>query len=85
MIDPKILPLIRCPLDGQPLEIASSDLIAQLNEQIKAGELRDRADGKVSETVDEGLITADGQRFYPARKGIPTLIVDQAIDLAEPR
>lgn len=83
MIDPKILPLIRCPLDGQSLELASDELLAKLNQRIEAGELRDRAEMQVTEKLEAGLVTADQSRFYPARGGIPTLIVDNAIELHE--
>lgn len=82
MIDPKILTLIRCPLDGQSLELATAKLITHLNEQIEAGELRDRAEGLVQEPMDAALVTADGKRVYPARGGIPTLVVDNAIEIS---
>lgn len=81
MIDPKLLEMIQCPIDGQPLQIADSDLVATLNEKIRRGEIRDHSDQSVSEPLEEGLITLDGKRIYPSRKSIPTLVVDHAIDL----
>lgn len=81
MIDPKLLNLIRCPIDGQTLELADSDFVDRLNEKIEAGEIRDRSDQVVSDKLQQGLITSSGSRVYPSRSGIPTLIADNAIEI----
>jgi len=81
MIDPIILELIRCPLDGQPLSMAPTELIERINREIAQQSVRDRADGRVTEALDEGLITADGTRLYPVRGGIPTLVANSAIPM----
>ena len=81
MIDAKLLAMLRCPLEGSELAIADESLLARLNELIEQGELRDRADQKVLEPIEVGLVTADQKRVYPVRGGIPTLIPDQAIEL----
>lgn len=81
MIDPKLLNFIRCPIDGQTLELADSELIARMNAKIDAGEIRDCSDQVVSDRLEQGLITSDGRRLYPSRSGIPTLIADSAIGI----
>ena len=79
MIDPKLLAMLRCPVDAKPLTIADSKLIDQINASISAGEARDCLDQAVSEPIDGGLVSGDGSRVYPIRGGIPTLIADEAI------
>ncbi len=83
MIDPKILTLLRCPLDKKSLEIASEDLLAKLNAAIARSEVYDRSGQKVSKKLDEGLVTADRGRIYPIQAGIPILVADQAIEIRE--
>ena len=81
MIDEKLLELIRCPFSGQNMTVADASVIADLNEKIAQGNIRDHADQLVEGSLDEGLITEDGARLYPVRGGIPTLIADNAIPL----
>ena len=81
MIDQKLLTLIQCPNSGQTLNIAPDELVANLNQKIAAGSVRDRSDQLVKDTFEQGLITEDGARLYPVRGGIPTLVADSAIEL----
>lgn len=81
MIDSELLQMLRCPIDGIPLQLASESVVSKLNEAIAQGVSRDRMDQKVTEPVDGALVTADGCRGYPMRNGIPTLIADEAIVL----
>ena len=82
MIDPTILRLIQCPLDGQALQLAPPAMITTLNQLIATKSLRDRTDQLVPEPLDAGLVTEDGARLYPIRGGIPTLVVDSAIEIS---
>jgi len=81
MIDDTLLSLVRCPIDGQELRIASAELTAALNQQIDQRQLRDHVDAVVDEPVDEALVTRDGCRVYPVRESIPTLIPAESIPL----
>lgn len=81
MIDPKLIELLQCPVDGVELKLAGTDLIARLNGEIEQGNLRDTSDQRITEPLDEGLVTVDGRRLYPVRGSIPTLIADQSIVL----
>jgi uncharacterized protein YbaR (Trm112 family) len=47
--------------------------------------LRDRADQRVTEPLQSGLLTTDGQWLYPIRGDIPSLIADQAINIGDHR
>jgi uncharacterized protein YbaR (Trm112 family) len=81
MIDPKLLELIRCPVDGQPLVEASESVIAAVNERIARRELRDVSDGLVEEPIEGALVTIDGSRGHAIRGGIPTLIPSESFAL----
>ena len=83
MIDPKLLELIRCPVDGQPLIQADETVVLALNELIGRGELRDASDGLVEEPMDGALITLDRSRAHAIRDGIPTLIPGEAIPVPD--
>jgi uncharacterized protein YbaR (Trm112 family) len=83
MIDPKLLELIRCPVDGQPLVEASESTIAAINERIARRELRDASDGLIDEPIEGALITMDGSRGHAIRGGIPTLIPGESFTLPQ--
>jgi uncharacterized protein YbaR (Trm112 family) len=83
LIDPKLLELIRCPVDGQTLVEAGDSVVVAINEQIARRELRDASDGIVEEPVDGILITMDGSRGHAIRGGIPTLIPGESFSVPE--
>lgn len=76
-----LLSMLRCPSSGQPLQIANSELIAALNQSIKNGSARDRLEQKVTEPIEDGLVTSEGDWLYPVRSGIPTLVTEEAIQI----
>jgi uncharacterized protein YbaR (Trm112 family) len=80
-IDPDLLAMLRCPKEGSKLAIADDSLIRRLNDAIRRGELRDSDDQRVDEPIEGGLITESGNRLYPIRGRIPTLIVEESIEL----
>ncbi len=80
LIDERFLALLRCPIDGTELANADHGLVAQLNQEIAAGQLRDRLDQLIDDPIDSALVTQDGKRIYVVRKEIPTLISDEAIE-----
>jgi uncharacterized protein YbaR (Trm112 family) len=41
--------------------------------------VRNRAGRAVTETLDGGLLRADGKFLYPIRQDIPVMLVDEAI------
>lgn len=79
MIDPNLLPMIRCPITKLSLQVADAALIQQSNEAIQRGNLIDRGERRVEQVVDALLISQDGAWLYPVRGSIPTLIPDWAI------
>ena len=77
MIDPKLLQMLRCPVSGNPLEVADDSLISAVNEAIERKAAFDRIDQVVEQKIDGGLRSGDW--LYPIRSGIPTLVADEAI------
>lgn len=82
MNDAKMISILRCPVSGGQLEFASSEMIVQINDAIQRGELRDHSDQKVTLALQAGLLAKEGTRIYPIRREIPSLIPDEAINIA---
>lgn len=81
MIDPALLAILCCPETHQGLKPAGPKQIEDLNAQIAAGRVRNRADQPVTERIDGGLVCEDGHNLYIVRRGIPVMLVDEAISL----
>jgi len=81
MITPEFLELLRCPESKQRLIQAPPELIARLESERIAGQLRNRAGKAVSKSIEEGLLREDGKRFYLISTGFPVLITEEGFDL----
>ena len=81
MIDAELLKILCCPETHQGLRVAEPALVGNLNQQIAAGGLKNRAGQPVKEKIDSGLVRADGKCVYPIRQDIPVMLVDEAIPL----
>jgi uncharacterized protein YbaR (Trm112 family) len=83
MIDPELLKILCCPETHQDVRLAEPAIIEKLNGRIGAGTVTNRAGQPVRETIDGGLIRADGRFLYPIRRNIPVMLVDEGIPLTE--
>jgi uncharacterized protein len=80
--DPRrFLDLLVCPETRHPLAWAEPALIERLNRRVAQGTLRTRGGGLVLEPLEAGLVRSDGLFLYPLRRGIPVMLMDQAIPL----
>jgi len=79
MIDPDLLKIMCCPETHQPIALAEPSLIEKLNQQIAAGQLKNRAGQPVKEKIDAGLVREDKKFLYPIRGNIPIMLIDEAI------
>lgn len=81
MIDSELLKILCCPETHQSVAPALADKIEKLNQQIAAGNLKNRAGQPIKEKIDGGLLRADGKFLYPIRQDIPVMLIDEAIAL----
>jgi uncharacterized protein YbaR (Trm112 family) len=81
MVDPELLQILCCPETHQPIAVAGAALIDKLNQQIAAGQLKNRARQPVKEKIDGGLVREDKKFLYPIRGHIPIMLIDEAIPL----
>ena len=81
MIDLELLKILCCPESHQPLAEAEAELVASINARIQAGQARNRAGQLVQEPMESGLVRSDRQYLYPIRRGIPVLLVEEALPL----
>jgi len=79
--DGGLLKILCCPETHQSLALAEASVVDKLNQRLAAGGLRNRAGRLVTETIEEGLVRADGRYLYPMRRNIPALLVEEAIPL----
>lgn len=82
MVDAELLKILCCPETRQPLSLADAALVRRLNEQIIAGQLRNRAGKPVTRQCDSALLRKDGQFVYPVCESIPILLIDEAIPVS---
>jgi len=79
MLDPELLALLVCPETHQDVTLATTDEIAQLNEAIRAGRIRNVGGKEVTEPVEAALIRIDRAVAYPIRDGIPVMLVPEGM------
>jgi uncharacterized protein YbaR (Trm112 family) len=83
MLRPEVLTTLCCPEDRSALSSASESLITEINTLVRRGQLRNRAGQVVERRIDAGLVRAAGDMIYPVIEGIPVLVRDEAIPLAQ--
>ncbi len=79
MVDIELLKILCCPETHQAISVADPVLVEKLNEQIRAGKLKNRGGQVLKEKIDAGLLRADGKFVYPIREDIPVMLIDEAI------
>lgn len=79
MIDPQILEILACPIDGCRLRWADAEVLQHINRAIAAGEVKTRLGRIVATPLEAALVAENGSWVYPVIEGIPVLLVDEAI------
>ncbi|MHC4959114.1 MAG: Trm112 family protein [Planctomycetota bacterium] len=80
-IDPELLEVLVCPETHQPVKPADDALLADVNQRIKAGGVKNHSGDAVSEAVAAGLVREDGKCLYLVEDDIPNMLIDERIDL----
>lgn len=80
-IDKDLLAILCCPDTKQDVSLAEDGLIERLNEVISRGQLKNRANKPVTESLDGGLIRGDRKILYPIREDIPVMLIEEGIPL----
>lgn len=81
-VDPELVSILACPETKEPVTLASGELVARINEMIRAGDVKNRGGEAVSETIDGGLVREDRRFLYPIREDIPIMLIEEAIELS---
>jgi len=80
-VTPDLLEILVCPETKQPVAPAGPELLARLNQEIRAGHVRTRGGRAVSEPIAEALVREDGRILYAVDDGIPVMLIEESIEL----
>lgn len=80
-IDQELLTILCCPETKQPVTVADDSLVRKLNDQIREGKIKNRAEQVVSASLSGGLLRADGKILYPIIDDIPVMLVEEGIPI----
>lgn len=78
-VNGKLLEILCCPVSKTPLRVLGQQKLVQLNEAIKSGDALYVDGEKVTDPLQEGLITEDGKVIYPVQDDIPILLEEKGI------
>lgn len=84
-MDKQLLDILVCPVSGAAVSLADEQTLSDMNARIDAGEARHIDDSRVTERLEAALLTADRSTAYRIHDGIPLMLPEQAIDLAQTR
>ena len=80
-VSPELLEILVCPETKQPVVPAGPEVLARLNEQIRAGRVRTRGGRAVSDPIAEALLRQDGRVLYAVDDGIPVMLIEESIEI----
>jgi uncharacterized protein len=81
--DTALLDIVCCPVTRLPLQLMPSNRVERLNAMIDERRINNRDGAVVDGGAEQWLMTRDGKLAYPVRDGIPVLIDDQGVELAQ--
>jgi uncharacterized protein YbaR (Trm112 family) len=78
-VDGKLLEILCCPVSKTPLILLGQEKLDKLNSAIGNGDALYIDGEKVTESLQEGLITEDGKVIYEVQDDIPILLEEKGI------
>jgi uncharacterized protein YbaR (Trm112 family) len=78
-VDGKLLEILCCPVCKTPLVLLGQKKLDQLNSAIGNGDALYIGGEKVTQSLQEGLITEDGKVIYEVQDDIPILLEEKGI------
>lgn len=79
----QLIDLLCCPVTHKKLKAANRAQLHALNGAIRKGQVQSHGGMTVREEVQDGLVTVDERTLYRIDDGIPVLLEDEAIALAQ--
>lgn len=73
--------LLADPETHEPLRRATPDELAQIATAIHEGRARRRDGGALPAAIEGAYLSADGRRIYPDADGLPSLLIDERLEL----
>ena len=80
-VSSELLEILVCPETRQSVSPASEEVLASLNDEIRAERLKNRGGERVTASLSEGLVREDGKILYPVDDGIPVMLIEESIEL----
>ena len=77
----KILKLICCPSSKKQLKILNEESLANLNQAISAGLIKNNQGKILKDEIEQALITEDDELAYVVRDDIPVLLENESIKM----
>ena len=78
-VNGKLLEILCCPVSKTPLTVLGRQKLDKLNNAIKSGEALFVDGEKVTDPLQEALVTEDGKVVYPVQDDIPVLLEEKGI------
>jgi len=82
-VDGKLLEILCCPVSKTPLIVLGKEKLDKLNMAVTSAEALYVDGAKVTEILQEGLITDDGKVIYSVQDDIPVLLEEKGIGTAQ--
>ena len=80
-VSQELLDILVCPETKQPVQPASTEMLAAVNGRIEDGSLRNRSGDALSDRIEEALVREDGRVLYIVDDSIPVMLVEESIEL----
>ncbi len=78
----RLLDILCCPITRRSLQRLDPATLERVNAAIADGSVRNHGGIEIHETLEEALVTTEGDLVYPVRAGVPILFAEECIHWA---